>query len=1025
MKIVRWIGDNILLLITLFLLAFIPLYPKLPLLDVTHAWVYIRFEDVLVALAVIVWFVQYVRKKATFKTPLTGPIFIFWSVGLVSTVYAIIFIFPYLHDAFSHVAILHYLRRIEYLSVFFIAYSAIKNKTVVPLITAVLAVTLLLVVAYGALQRLYGFPAFLTMNEEFAKGIPLRLSPLARIPSTFAGHYDLAAYLVMMIVLMGSMVFGFRNWFARLFFIGVAVAGLILLLMTASRVSFAVYLATITFLLIIQKKKLFIVPVVILSIVLLQQFQGISTRYSSTISEVDLVVDARTGKAVGVAKTLSKGFDIENKKEVVIEETIFTGEDLPQGSGYINIPSEQTGKGVTEVQYKRLNIKGSTLSAEITNMEGNFVIKKVLAYDVSFTTRFQGEWPRALEAFRRNILLGSGYSSISLATDNNYLRILGEIGSIGLFSFLLIFIVAGIYIKKIIPHVENNSAKSFILGMVAAAFGLGLNAALIDVFEASKVAFSFWLLIGAAVGVLVKYQKMSIPIVSEVKRILTSAPLIMIYFLILGYSFFADSLTNYFVGDDFMWLRGTADCHKEKCGPVIITIQKFFTDSGEFFYRPGAKLYFYAMYSFFWLSPLAYHAVQIFIHLIATAGMFLLSNRILKSKFFAFVTTLFFLVTSGHNESVFWISATGQVIAAALIIWSLLFYIYWKDTKRWYFLALSFFSTVVSFLFHELGIVAPLLIIVYAIIMRKEKNLKEVVTKREYLFFFLLIPLYSFIRTISNSYEFLGDYMNDFSKLPLNAIGNSIGYFLLSIFGTSILPIYTGIQTWSGENILQTVFMLLAAALLIDIIFVCSKKLFSSHDRNVVVISLCIFIIGILPFLGLGTISSQYVYLGSIGSLLLVVFVIQKIYQGIREIHFSLAIVVLLVIVSIFSFYHLKELERLNRDWRKAGQISNRLLIDFNDSYQKTNSTPTNPVFYFVNVPKHAGEAWIFPVGLSDALWFTFQNANLTVHTSQTLDMALDAAEGSASARVYQFKPDGTVEEIVRTKTIKPLPIKK
>src|SRR5436309_3070030 len=74
----------------------------------------------------------------------------------------------------------------------------------------------LLVVAYGIGQKLYGFPAFLTMNEEFAKGIPLKLSALARIPSTFAGHYDLAAYLVFVIPIMGSLIFGFKNKLIKL-----------------------------------------------------------------------------------------------------------------------------------------------------------------------------------------------------------------------------------------------------------------------------------------------------------------------------------------------------------------------------------------------------------------------------------------------------------------------------------------------------------------------------------------------------------------------------------------------------------------------------------------------------------------------------------------------------------------------------------------------------------------------------------------------------------------------------------------
>ena len=474
MKILKFISENILFLLILLLLAVIPLYPKIPVLDVAHTWVYIRIEDFLVLFAGIVFFVQLVRKKATLKTPLTIPIIVFWVVGAVATIYGVIFIFPKLVAAFPSVAALHFLRRVEYLSLFFVAFSAMRSRKFVPHIVAVLAITLIIVVIYGVGQRYLGFPAFLTMNEEFAKGVPLKLSALSRISSTFAGHYDLAAYLVMLIAILSSMIFGFKNLLVKVFLFLCAVSGLVLLLMTASRVSFAVYLVTITFLLVLHKKKLLILPVVVLSLLVMSLFTGISERFGSTISQVDVVVDARTGKAIGIAKEDKTG-------KVVIEEKESTGEDLPKGTGYINLPSKSTSAG-KNVEYHRSKITDGSESTEITNLEGDFVVKKVLAYDVSFTTRFQGTWPRAFEAFTRNFLLGSGYSSISLASDNNYLRILGEVGALGFISYLGIFLVYFIAVRRILPDVTDKTSRAYILGVVAALFGIGLNAVLIDVF---------------------------------------------------------------------------------------------------------------------------------------------------------------------------------------------------------------------------------------------------------------------------------------------------------------------------------------------------------------------------------------------------------------------------------------------------------------------------------------------------------------------------------------------------------------
>ena len=46
----------------------------------------------------------------------------------------------------------------------------------------------------------------------------------------------------------------------------------------------------------------------------------------------------------------------------------------------------------------------------------------------------------------------------------------------------------------------RSTTKSFIIGFSAGAIGLALNATLIDVFEASKVAFVLWALVGITLG---------------------------------------------------------------------------------------------------------------------------------------------------------------------------------------------------------------------------------------------------------------------------------------------------------------------------------------------------------------------------------------------------------------------------------------------------------------------------------------------------------------------------------------------
>src|SRR5690349_9730518 len=113
-KLLAWCNSHILFLLTIFLLAFIPLYPKLPLVDIKHVWVYIRIEDFIVLASLFVWMIVMVRNGITKRIPLAMPILLFWIVGAVATLHGMLLIFPNLSDVFPNVALLNFVRRIEY-----------------------------------------------------------------------------------------------------------------------------------------------------------------------------------------------------------------------------------------------------------------------------------------------------------------------------------------------------------------------------------------------------------------------------------------------------------------------------------------------------------------------------------------------------------------------------------------------------------------------------------------------------------------------------------------------------------------------------------------------------------------------------------------------------------------------------------------------------------------------------------------------------------------------------------------------
>lgn len=1039
MKIYHWLINNILFVLTIFLLVFIPLYPKIPLIDIVNTWVYIRIEDFVVLFALFVWLVLLYRRKITLKTPLTIPIIIFWIVGMLATIHGVLLLLASINGTHANVAFLSFLRRIEYLSVFFVAYSGIKDKRNIIYIVITLTITLFSVIGYGFGQKFLGFPAYLTMNEEFAKGVPIQLSQLSRVPSTFAGHYDLAAYLVLLIPIIVSVFFGVRNWYIKIILFSSVFLGFILLFMTVSRVSFFVLLFSLCIVLFFQKRKVLLYSLLVLPFiffVLVQFMPTLVQRFGNTVTQADVLVSANTGEVIGHIKDVplsyfkdktvvmkfaqSKSSILEEESKIatisaiipyipseqlvplLVESNAPTGENLPQGSGYVNLPLSPVIKRLGVFYYERANDKSSIQESKIFRVHGDFLVKRALAYDLSFTTRFQGEWPNSMIAFKKNILIGSGYGSTSLAVDNNYFRILGEVGILGFISFFSIFLFAGIYIKKIIPFVDSSINKSFILGFSAGVFGLGLNAILIDVFEASKIAFTLWLLMGIVIGTLKLYQKDDVNLFIESKKIATSWYAVIVYLFTISIVVFS-SMTNYFfVGDDFTWFRWVTESNTG--------ITHFFTQANGFFYRPGTKLYFFFMYQSFWLNQVAYHTVSLLLHFIVAVLIFFLSAKILKNFFLSFLASLFFLLLSGFSEAVFWISSTGFLFNAMFILLSLLFYIVWEEKKKTRYLVLCFTTSILSLLFHELGVIAPLFILLFAFIFTEEMSIKKFVGKSQYLWFLAPLIPYLLLRFFAHSHWFSGDYNYNLLKLPFNIVGNGMGYVMLFFFGSASLPLYESARNFLREHIIISTLGTFVFVYLLVLIRNYLLRITPKEDQKIILFCLLFFGIALLPFLGLGNITSRYSYLASVGLVMLFVFLLKKLYIYLLSNGRDIASAILVLIIGIFCFVHIVQLQKIHGDWNEAGKKAEQFFISIDALYESSWAEKTLD-FYFVNVPIKQGDAWLFPVGLPDALWLVVRNDNVRVYSLKTVEEGLGMAGSSVYKKVFEFNDDGSVSE--------------
>ncbi len=538
-KALIYIDQHILSILIVLFLIIIPLYPKFPLFSINNTHISIRLEDFYVGLMSLVFGIQILRRKVTFDRFFLKYILIFWAVCICSF---LLNAFVTKKITFMNQGLLHTLRRVEYMIPFFVAYAAFASEKIIDVKnTAIkhldrylyLVLTVVLIVCLYALGqksselfqpvrnifqsayesntgfvsgiayflfRFFDFPAVQTMNAEFAKGELLILTPFARVSSTFAGHYDLAAYLVFFIPLLAAYIIRGTHRVRSIVTYSLAILTLIF---TASRISFGAFIASIVLFGVYTRKWKLLIGTILLTSILMYTNSDMTQRFRDMFQQRQVFENTRTGE------------EIINQDE--------SKQALPAGSQFI-----RSGKGSSITtnskalnEYKQELIRKEIDEARkggrvITQQEAadivakkyiddfkDIVVKNVVAGDTSLATRTQVEWPRAWNAFFSNPLLGTGPSSITESTDGDYFRWLGETGLLG--AGLFMFIIAHLFIR-VYRHILNTRShdKYLFIGICTSMIALLINATLIDVFEASKVAFTFWTVMGLVIATINK-----------------------------------------------------------------------------------------------------------------------------------------------------------------------------------------------------------------------------------------------------------------------------------------------------------------------------------------------------------------------------------------------------------------------------------------------------------------------------------------------------------------------------------------
>jgi hypothetical protein len=699
-----------------------------------------------------------------------------------------------------------------------------------------------------------------------------------------------------------------------------------------------------------QKKLKYILPVIIVSFILLNFVSGASERFYKTFRFSNVIVDLSTGQPIGTLDS------IEGTTAVIEKEKTPDVESLPKGSGFIGVPTENKAKVKTvEVLVSR---ELATGSGEIATISGSFLIQKAFVYDISITTRFQGQWPKAIEAFKRNIFLGSGFSTLSLAADGDYMRMLGETGILGTIAFLGIFLLSYAIFFKYSKNLQNEQ-KSFVIGVFAGLTGLFVNAVLIDVFEASKVAFSLWILLGAAIGVLTFKKEIKISYFNFLWKVLTSKLAFALYLFIITFIIYGSSINNYFVADDFTWLKWAAE---SKLSDVF----RYFINANGFFYRPVPKILYFVEYTLFWLKAGMYHFVSIFIFAMTALSVYFILIKIKVRPILSLILTLLFICLAVHHENVFWISGQSSLLGGLFLFTAIaLFITYWNSRSNW--LKYLYWLTGLSLLFlamvsYDGLIIIPLIIFILGIANKQIKRPENYIILG-------LIPVYWFLRVRSQAVIPTGDYGYNLSKLGINSVANLLGYTGSIVLG----PIFSGYMQYLRLELKQyisqiTILVTFSILGISFLIFKIRKNLINNID---IFLWLITVVISLGAYLGLGGLADRYALFASGLIIITLGLVINKLLSVNNS---NLLKVLTAVILIITIYWNYKELSRFGNDWNEGSKLVETTLLRFKKTYFPQTGPKT---FIFVKVPAKYGQSWFFPTGLGDAIWHMFKFSNI------------------------------------------------
>jgi len=400
---------------------------------------------------------------------------------------------------------------------------------------------------------------------------------------------------------------------------------------------------------------------------------------------------------------------------------------------------------------------------------------------------------------------------------------------------------------------------------------------------------------------------------------------------LVGFGVYANSFRNEFIWDDDVIIPPNEYIREFNIGKIFTTDVHHFSYQPSNFYRPLQMLSYAINYKIGKLDTFGYHIVNTLVHMFNAALIYLiilLMNDELsltaRKKWFwvALSGSLVWLVHPIHTQNTTYISGRADVLVAFFILSS--FYAYAKFKKP-LITSLLFIGALLS---KESAIITPLLFILYNIIVRRERSclagrrarpLSTIL--RSYGSFFAILGVYAVLRLTVFNFPTAFTAEEIPGIIPRLLTGSRA---LFTILGVLAVPV--------NLSMLRNIpweFSLLNAGVILSVIGIgCLIAGIFLMKRREPLVSFCLswFFVTYLPVANIipmnANMSEHWMYLPSIGIILLVVYLAWKYLLRQKEVYL---IILSAILVAAYGFL----LVQRNKDFKDQIVFFEKILKQF------------------------------------------------------------------------------------------------